>query len=97
MGNFSTLRVATRMQLLVALALIGLLALCLKALFQLKARMTKDRKEKPGNLFEVGIGTIPHHHNLVAAGKFSEADAKIAAGDTLRALGYGKDVFFFWH
>ena len=43
MGNFSTLRVATRMQLLVALALIGLLALCLTALFQLKDSMTEDR------------------------------------------------------
>ncbi|MBK7414675.1 MAG: methyl-accepting chemotaxis protein [Dechloromonas sp.] len=95
MGNFSALRVATRMQLLVALALIGLLALCLTALFQLKDSMTEDRKEKTRNLVEVGIGIITHHHKLVAAGKLSEADAKIAARDSLRALRYGKDDYFF--
>ena len=95
MGNFSSLRVATRMQLLVALALIGLLFLCLTALFQLKDSMTEDRKEKTRNLVEVGIGIIDHHHKLAAAGKLSEADAKLAARDSLRALRYGKDDYYF--
>ena len=46
MGGFSSLRVATRMQLLVALALIGLLALCLTALFQLKATRWEARRNR---------------------------------------------------
>ena len=95
MGGFSSLRVATRMQLLVALALIGLLALCLTALFQLKDSMMEDRKEKTRNLVEVGIGIVAHHHKLVSAGKLSEADAKTAARDSLRALRYGKDDYYF--
>jgi methyl-accepting chemotaxis protein len=95
MSGFSSLRVATRMQLLVALALIGLVALCLTALFQLKDSMMEDRKEKTRNLVEVGIGIITHHHKLVAAGKLSEADAKIAARDSLRTLRYGKDDYYF--
>ena len=95
MGGFSSWRVATRMQLLVALALIGLLALCLTALFQLKDSMMEDRKEKTRNLVEVGIGIVAHHHKLAVAGKLSEADAKIAARDSLRALRYGKDDYYF--
>jgi methyl-accepting chemotaxis protein len=95
MSGFSSLRVATRMQLLVALALIGLLALCLTALFQLKDSMMEDRKEKTRNLVEVGIGIVTHHHKLATAGKLSEADAKLAARDSLRALRYGKDDYYF--
>ena len=95
MGGFSSLRVATRMQLLVALALIGLLALCLTALFQLKDSMMEDRKEKTRNLVEVSIGIVTHHHKLAVAGKLSEADAKQAARDSLRALRFGKDDYYF--
>ena len=95
MSGFSSLRVATRMQLLVALALIGLLALCLTALFQLKDSMMEDRKEKTRNLVEVGIGIVTHHHKLAVAGKLSEADAKLAARDSLRTLRYGKDDYYF--
>ena len=95
MSGFSSLRVATRMQLLVALALIGLLALCLTALFQLKDSMMEDRKEKTRNLVEVGIGIVTHHHKLAVAGKLSEADAKLAARDSLRMLRYGKDDYYF--
>lgn len=95
MGGFSSLRVATRMQLLVALALIGLLALCLTALFQLKDSMMEDRKEKTRNLVEVSIGIVTHHHKLAVAGKLSEADAKLAARESLRGLRYGKDDYYF--
>jgi len=63
------------MQLLVALTLIGLLVLCVTALFQLKETMLDDRKEKVHNIVEVGLGIIAHHHKLAADGKLSEAEA----------------------
>jgi hypothetical protein len=95
MSGFSSLRVATRMQILVGLALIGLLALCLTALFQLKTTMMEDRKQKTRNLVEVSIGIVTHHHKLASAGKLSEEEAKNAARDSLRTLRYGKDDYFF--
>ncbi|UCV20401.1 methyl-accepting chemotaxis protein [Ferribacterium limneticum] len=95
MGTLGNWRVSTRMQLLVGLTLLGLIILCLTALFQLKNSMLEDRKQTTRNLVEVGIGIVAHHHKLAAAGKMSEEDAKKAARDSLRGLRYGKDDYFF--
>lgn len=93
----TSLRVATRIQLLIALTLIGLLTLCFTALLQLKACMLDDRKEKTRNLVETGIGTLKHYHQLAKDGKLSEEDAKTAAREALRSLRYGKgDYYFAW-
>jgi methyl-accepting chemotaxis protein len=95
MGALANFRVSTRMQLLIGLALFGLLALCLTALFQIKGVMLEDRKQKTQNLVEVGIGVVAHYHKLMADGKLSEADAKTAARDSLRGLRYGKNDYYF--
>jgi methyl-accepting chemotaxis protein len=95
MGNLGNWRVSTRMQLLVGLTLLGLIILCLTALFQLKGSMLEDRKQKTSNLVEVALGIVTHHHKLATAGKMSEEDAKKAARDSLRGLRYGKDDYFF--
>jgi len=95
MNSLSSLRVSTRMQLLVGLTLIGLLALCLTSLFQLKSSMLDDRKQKTRNLVEVATGIVAHHHKLATEGKLSEEDAKKAARDSLRGLRYDKDDYYF--
>ncbi|PKO86712.1 MAG: chemotaxis protein [Betaproteobacteria bacterium HGW-Betaproteobacteria-12] len=95
MNALSSLRVATRMQLLIGLTLLGLLILCLTALFQLKDTMLEDRKQKTRDLVEVAVGIAKHHHQLAASGKLSEEDAKKAVRDSLRGLRYGKDDYYF--
>jgi methyl-accepting chemotaxis protein len=75
--------------------LVGLIALCLTALFQLKTSMMDDRKEKTKNLVEISLGVITHHHKLFSEGKLSEEDAKIAARNSLRPLRYGKNDYYF--
>ncbi len=95
MGAFNSLRVATRMQLLVGLTLIGLLVLCFSALLQLKDSMLEDRKQKTKNLVEVGLGIIAHHHKLAQDGKLPEDEAKKAAKESLRGLRYGGSDYFF--
>ncbi len=95
MNALTNLRVATRMQILVALTLVGLLVLCFSALFQLKGSMLEDRKATTQNVVEVGMGILAYHHKLAADGKLSEADAKLAARNALRGLRYGKDDYFF--
>ena len=95
MKSLGSLRVATRMQLLIGLALIGLLALCFTSLLQLKATMLEDRQEKTRNMVEVGMGILAHHHRLAADGKLSEEDAKKGARDSLRDLRYNKSDYYF--
>ena len=67
MGILARTKLSTRMQLLVGLTLVGLLVLCVTALFQLKETMLDDRKEKVHNM----LGIITHHHKLAADGKLS--------------------------
>mgnify|MGYP000910430270 CR=1 FL=1 len=95
MGVLARTKLSTRMQLLVGLTLVGLLVLCVTALFQLKETMLDDRKEKVHNIVEVGLGIIAHHHKLAADGKLSEAEAKQAARDALRGLRFASSDYYF--
>jgi methyl-accepting chemotaxis protein len=93
--GFNALRVRTRMQVLSALTLVGLLVLCVVSLLHLQDSMLDDRKQKTKNLVEVGIGILAHHHKLAADGKLAEPEAKAAAIAALRGLRYaGSDYFF---
>jgi methyl-accepting chemotaxis protein len=83
------------MQILTGLTLLGLLILCLTALFQLKDTMLEDRKQKTRDLVDVAVGIVKHHHQMVVSGKLSEEDAKNAVRDSLRGLRYGKDDYYF--
>ncbi|QRM19086.1 methyl-accepting chemotaxis protein [Dechloromonas sp. TW-R-39-2] len=95
MFNFSQTRISTRMQSLIGLALLGLLALCLTALFQLKSTMLEDRKAKTRNLVEIGLGVLAHHQKLAASGKMTDDEAKKAAKETLRGIRYGSNDYYF--
>src|SRR5574343_873238 len=95
MGSLARFKLSTRMQLLVGLTLVGLLVLCVTALYQLRDTMLEDRKEKVRNVVEVGMGIIAHHHKLATDGKLSEADAKQAARDALRGLRYASGDYYF--
>lgn len=74
------------MQLLVGLTLIGLLILCVTALFHIKSTMLEDRKQKTLNLIESAQGVLTYHQKLVADGKLSQGDAKKSAKEVLRAI-----------
>ena len=95
MNALANLRVATRMQLLIGLTLVGLIVLCLVSLFQLKDSMLEDRKQKTRDLVNVAAGIISHNHQLATSGKLSEEEAKTAARESLRGLRYGEDDYYF--
>lgn len=95
MGVLAKLRLSSRMQLLLGLTLIGLLILCVTALFQLKNTMLEDRMQKTKNLVEIGLGILDHHHKQMLAGNSSESDAKKAATEALRNLRYASGDYFF--
>ena len=95
MKMFEMMRVATRMKLLVGLAVFGLLALCLFTLFELKETMLEDRKQKTKNLVEVSAGILTHYQKLATEGKLSEDDAKKAAKESLRNVRYDQSDYYF--
>ncbi|HEX5393098.1 MAG TPA: methyl-accepting chemotaxis protein [Rhodocyclaceae bacterium] len=95
MLKLASLRVSTRIQLLVGLTLIGLLALCITALVQLRSSMLEDRKLKTKNMVESALGVIAHHHKLAQEGKMPEDEAKAAARETLRDMRYDGGNYFF--
>jgi len=95
MSGLTSWRVSTRMQLLVALTLGGLLVLCLVALFQLKGSMLEDRKQTTKDLVETAVGILAHQHKLAQDGKLSDDEARQAARESLRGLRYGHGDYFF--
>ena len=95
MSGFSTLRVATRMQILVGLALVGLITLCLAALFQLKDGMIEDRKAKIRNLVEYAHTQFAFYDEQAKSGKMTLEQAQTLAKDALRKARYD-DKEYFW-
>ena len=93
--KFANLRVATRMRLLIALTMIGLIALCAVSLAHLRASMMDDRKLQTKHIVENGMGVVQHFHRLAQAGKLSEAEAKKAATETLRVMRYDDSNYIF--
>ncbi|QWT47674.1 methyl-accepting chemotaxis protein [Azospira inquinata] len=92
------LRVSTRMQLLVGTTLLGLICLCVTALFEIRSTMIVDRKEKVRNLVEVAVGTLAHYQQQVQGGQLTEEGAKQAAKAALRGIRFGdKDYFFIYY
>jgi methyl-accepting chemotaxis protein len=75
--------------------LVGLIFIASLSLYQLKALMLEERKEKIKNVTEIAVSVVTHHYNLFKAGKFSESEAKEAAKNALRIARYGagKDYF----
>jgi len=93
--NLENMHVATRIRLLVALALVGLVVLCTASLFNVRSSMIEDRKLQTKHLVETGSGVIDHFHKLAQAGTLSDADARKAAVETLRNMRYDKTNYLF--
>ncbi|WP_079433325.1 methyl-accepting chemotaxis protein [Zoogloea sp. LCSB751] len=93
--KLENLRVSTRMRLLVALTLLGLVALCAVSLAHLHNSMMDDRKLQTQYLVESGVGIVDHYYKLSKAGTLSEADAQKAAKDALRNVRYAGNNYLF--
>jgi methyl-accepting chemotaxis protein len=93
--KLENLRVSTRMRLLVALALLGLIALCAVSLSRLHSSMMDDRKVQTKYLVEASLGIVDHFHKLAQAGTLPENDAKTAALAALRNVRYAGNNYIF--
>ena len=93
--KLENLRVSTRMRLLVALALLGLVALCAVSLANLRSSLMDDRKLQTKYLVESAQGVIEHCYKQSQAGTLAEADARKGATETLRAMRYAGNNYLF--
>ena len=95
MKNTASLKVSTRILILIGLALLGLLVMAVVSLANLRSNLLEDRKEKVHNLVEVSVSVLKHHHELVTKGAMSLEEGKRAAHDTLKAMRYGNNDYIF--
>ena len=93
--KLATLRVASRMRLLIALTMIGLIVLCGVSLSGLRSSMLNERKLQTRHLVENGVGVVKHFLQLAKSGAMSEADARKSAAEALRAMRYDKGNYLF--
>ncbi|WP_374484305.1 hypothetical protein [Zoogloea sp.] len=60
MNVASSMRVSTRIQALVGLALLGLLVLCVTALYELKSNMLEERQDKLKSQVESAVSVLKY-------------------------------------
>jgi methyl-accepting chemotaxis protein len=88
-------KLASKLSLLVVLAILGIVASIAMGLTQLRGHLMEDRKIKTRHVVETAHGILSHFQAEVAAGRMNEDDARRTAVATIRALRYEKDEYFF--
>ena len=87
--------IRARLIFILLLALAGFLTLTITSLYSEYDNLLEDRKAKTRNVVEVAASVVRHYHARQTAGAMSEADAKAAALDTLKAMRYQNDDYFW--
>lgn len=91
-------RVRTRLLLLGALAVLGLLVMMTLSLTALRASMLEERQTKVKNEVETAAGVVNYYVGLAKKGQMDQATAQKTAIDALRGLRYGgTEYFFIWN
>jgi methyl-accepting chemotaxis protein len=94
--NLEKLRVKTRLKILIALGLVGLIALSGAALHTLRQVLIEDRREKVVEIVESAYSAIEWLHKESQAGRMSGEEAQRLAKTFLRAARYdsGRNYVF---
>ncbi|KQM22923.1 hypothetical protein ASE50_01435 [Sphingomonas sp. Leaf5] len=89
------LKVRGRVNLIGAMAAIGLVALLCISLFRMSAIMHADIERNTRQVVETARSVVAYYHNAELAGRMSRAEAQRAALSTLKDMRYeGKE--YFW-
>ena len=89
------LPIGSRLLLIAAGALVGMVAIGGKALVSLEAMLLADREQKTHHLVESAQTLVGHFAGLAAGGEMSEADAQAAALAAVHDLRYDGNEYFF--
>ncbi|MBP2313349.1 methyl-accepting chemotaxis protein [Azospirillum soli] len=93
--RFCDIRVSLRVHLPTVLAMLGLVLVLLMVLSTIHGRMMEDRRTKLRNLVEVSTGIAANFEAQERAGKMTRDQAQQLARDTIAALRYEGDEYFW--
>ena len=88
-------RISFKLVLIVAISLLGMIALAPIALSTLRTQMVTDRQAKTQHMVDVGYGIMAHYQKLESEGKLTREQAQAAAMAEIKSLRYDK-VEYFW-
>ncbi len=92
---FRNLRINARIMLIVAAALAGMIAVALFGLVNLRDSLMAERQVRLTQLVETATAMVAHFADRAAAGELGEDEARAQALETLRALRYDGNEYFF--
>ncbi|BDW96876.1 MULTISPECIES: methyl-accepting chemotaxis protein [Thalassospira] len=95
MLSLSSVKIGTRMLIIVAGAVLAVLLVGAFGLTELRQNMLEDRKTKTKNLVESTINLIGHYHALEQSGEMTTEEAQNAAKGAVAALRYDEKNYFF--
>ncbi|HSV29183.1 MAG TPA: cache domain-containing protein, partial [Candidatus Omnitrophota bacterium] len=91
------MKIATRLWLIVATALVGTIAVVVISLLESRADLLADREIKTRHIVEVGSSLVAHYQAQEKAGTLSREDAQAAALAALSALRYEQTEYLWVH
>ncbi|MBK8174018.1 MAG: cache domain-containing protein [Rhodospirillales bacterium] len=92
---FTNLRIAYRLALTTVVAVLGLAAVTLMALFGARQSALEARQEKVQELVKVAVDTISYQYSRSKNGEISNEEAQRLARNGLRDIKFGRDDYFF--
>lgn len=95
MTRLTSLSIAARLVLIVALLALGLAAVVMVAAGQLRGRIMAERQAATRTVVETALGVVEHFGAEAAAGRMGSDEAQGAAIEAVRALRYSGDEYFW--
>ncbi|MBI1205895.1 MAG: HAMP domain-containing protein [Azospirillum sp.] len=89
------LPIGVRLQFILAASLIGMFAVAVLGLINLRSAMLADRETQIQQLVDGATSIVAVYHDRAAKGEITDADARQAALDTLRAIRYAGDNYLW--
>jgi diguanylate cyclase (GGDEF)-like protein len=91
------LSISARFLLVLAIGFTSLAGISIGSLIYLKQSLTQDRISEVKHLLESAYSTVAYYHAQAREGLMTDAAARRAAADTVRAMRYdGNNYFFIW-
>ena len=96
LGTFlARLRVSNRFLLVLAIGFVFQASISIESLVNLKRSLIEDRTSEVKHLLETGYSILLHYHDQVLKGQMTDEAAREAARDTIRALHFDNNNYFF--
>jgi len=95
MLKLGSIKIGTRLLLIVAAAIIAALLVGAFGLYELRNNMLEDRKAKTRGLVETAISVAEFYHARQVAGELTEEEAQKTAGAVISSMRYDETNYFF--